>query len=114
MDIAIAVELLLGVGVDYGSASTYQALVASWRDVRPIPTKAALQAAWDAYVARQASDQTAQDTLKAAIVTTASGAVGKSLTALTATEVRALLALLLYKAGGVSASGVVKPLIEWF
>lgn len=44
-DYALAVERVLGV-VEYGSASTYEALVNSWRDVRPIPSQPVLDAAW--------------------------------------------------------------------
>lgn len=108
MDVGIAVEHLLGVA-EYGSASDYAALVRTWRDPRPLPTLQALEAAWQEVLA--ARDAAA--TLKAAILTTARGAEGKLLNALSAAEVRALMAILLWKAGGVAENATVKPLESW-
>lgn len=48
------------------------------------------------------------------ILNTAQSAVGVQLTALTAAQVRALMACMLYAAGGVDAATLtVKPLSEW-
>lgn len=58
-DYAIAVERLLGVA-EYGSAATYAELVRTWRDARPIPSEADLQAAWAAYQAAQAAAEQAK------------------------------------------------------
>lgn len=114
MDIALAVEQLLGEGIEFGSATDYVALQRSWRDTRhALPSLAALQAAWDAYVASEAAKQEAAETLKQLIRTTAQGAVGKRLDTLTAAEQRALLAVLLWQAGGVSNDGTVKALSAW-
>lgn len=65
-----------------------------------------------ARVAKDAADQEAR-VLKAAIVTTARGAEGKALNTLSANEVRALMAVLLWKAGGVADNGTVKALSDW-
>lgn len=48
MDIALAVEQLLPAA-DYRRADSYAALVDTWKDERPVPTEAALEAAWAAY-----------------------------------------------------------------
>jgi hypothetical protein len=61
----------------------------------------------------EANERTAANTLKNNIISIAAGAEGKVLTALTATEVRALMAILLYKAGGVDSANKVKPLSQW-
>lgn len=46
MDIALAVEKLLGVA-DYGTATTYADLQRTWRDARPIPTMEQLESSWE-------------------------------------------------------------------
>lgn len=56
MDLALAVEYLMGEA-DYRSAATYEALAATWRDARPLPTEAALRAAWEA---RQSAEKEAE------------------------------------------------------
>jgi hypothetical protein len=45
--------------------------------------------------------------------TLAGGAAGKLITNLTASEVRALVAVLLWKAGALTPDGAVRPLDEW-
>lgn len=67
VDIGIAVEALLGVGVQYGSAADYDTLVRTWHDSRPIPTEAALQTAYAAYLVTFNAEQTERsDNLTAA------------------------------------------------
>ena len=47
MDIALAIEKLLPAA-NYRRADDYATLAATWHDSRPIPTEAALIAAWEA------------------------------------------------------------------
>lgn len=44
-DYALAVEYLMGVA-EYGSAETYDLLVSTWRDERPVPSEHDLEGAW--------------------------------------------------------------------
>lgn len=53
MDLALAVEQLLPSAL-YHQFDTYEHLVATWFDPRPIPTEQALQTAWNAYLADKA------------------------------------------------------------
>lgn len=43
----------------------------------------------------------------------AQSAVGVGLTDLTAAQVKSLLAVLLWRAGGIAPDGTVKPLVQW-
>ncbi len=80
----------------------------------PKPTLAQLQTAYDAYVAAQATIQSQTNTLVNNIKQTAQSAVGVTLNNLTAAQRNALIAILLYKAGGVNISdGTVKALNDW-
>lgn len=51
--------------------------------------------------------------LRQRILTAAQSAVGVQLDQLTAVQIRALLAIVLFKAGAVGTSGVVQPLNTW-
>jgi XkdW protein len=87
--------------------------IAAWRLPDPQPTPAQLQAASDAYdvtLAQAASDASA---LRTQVVNVAQSAVGVLLTNLTAAQVRALLAVLLWKGGALDKDGKVRPLNEW-
>ena len=96
-----------GSGGDYGHTME----VVDWRDQATMkPTEGAVIADWQAY---QVEEQEAS-TLRQTILANAQSAVGKSLDVLTAAERNALIALLLYKAGGVHPrTGVVEPLGDW-
>lgn len=85
--------------------------VVEWRDQATMkPTEGAVIADWDVY---KGEEQEATN-LRQTILANAQSAVGKSLDALTAAERNALIALLLYKAGGVHPrTGVVQPLGDW-
>lgn len=71
---------------------------------------ATLAAQYDAAEAARESEASA---LRTAIIQAAQGAVGQSVTALTAPQVRALLVILLWKEGALTPAGVVRPLAEW-
>ena len=80
------------------------------------------QSALDIYAAHTlTAEEQAQEDIKTqalaarqTILNTAQSAVGVQLTALTAAQVRALMACMLYAAGGVDAQTLtVKPLSEW-
>lgn len=82
----------------------------------PLPDTPTPQQSADAASAREAAE--AQDradaaTLRARVLSVAQGAVGQQLDTLTAVQVRALMAILLWQAGGLTRSGAVRPLSEW-
>jgi hypothetical protein len=82
----------------------------------PLPTDPTPAQIAAAIAARQAAAQQAQSdalALRQRIVTLAQSAVGVSIDALTAGQRNALIACMLYKAGGIDAAGVVKPLSSW-
>jgi hypothetical protein len=54
-----------------------------------------------------------EDTTRALVVQAAGSAVGVNLTALTAVQQRALLAVLLWKAGAVNPDGTIRQLSAW-
>jgi hypothetical protein len=61
MDIALAVEEIyppssVEGAAQFRSAESYEALVATWSDARPVPTQQALADAWNAVQAKQAVD----------------------------------------------------------
>jgi hypothetical protein len=51
--------------------------------------------------------------LRQQVITIAQSAVGTRVDLLTAAQVRALIAVLLWKGGALDKSGVVRPLAEW-
>lgn len=53
------------------------------------------------------------EAIRTLVVQAAQNAVGVNLTALTAGQQRALLAILLWKAGAVNPDGTVRPLAQW-
>lgn len=62
--------------------------------------------------AKQANEQ-AVTAARALVVQTAQTAVGVAYGSLTAAQVRALLAVLLWREGALAADGTVKPLSSW-
>lgn len=50
---------------------------------------------------------------RALVVQTAAGAVGVRFDALTTTQLRSLLAIVLWQGGALDAAGVVRPLAQW-
>lgn len=91
-----------------------------WNLPDPIPTPAQIdQAVLDYDAARLAEQQakdaeeTAQASLRATLISAAQSAVGVRFNELTAVQVRALFAILLYREGGLTRDGVVRPLAEW-
>lgn len=77
------------------------------------PTEAEITTAAAAYDAAETQRQAEATTLRQQVISTAQSAVGVSITALTAAQVRALVAILLWKAGAIKADGTVKVLTEW-
>lgn len=69
----------------------------------------------EAVARKAAEDQAAADntTVKNTVVSLAQSAAGVLLTDLTAAQTRALLAVLLWKAGAIKPDGTVRPLGEW-
>lgn len=96
-----------GSGGDYGH--TMDAV--DWRDqAQSKPLEGEVIIGWDIYFEEQQEETTLRET----ILTNAQSAVGKTLDVLTSAERNALIALLLYKAGGVHPrTGVVQPLGDW-
>jgi len=85
--------------------------IPEWRDASTtMPSEAEIIAEYDLIL----SEQTTANTQLDAIKTTAQSAVGVALVDLTAAQQKALLAALLFKAGGVDLSdATVKPLNQW-
>jgi len=63
--------------------------------------------------AHNAAALTPEQTLRETVKTTAQSAVGVAYDALTAGQVRALFAILLWREGALNNDGTVKPLGEW-
>lgn len=82
----------------------------------PLPTdptpaeSAAAVTALDAAAQQTAADASA---LRQRILTVAQSSVGQSIDTLTAGQVRALVACLLYKASAIDKAGTVQPLGKW-
>lgn len=88
--------------------------IGDWRDPHTTkPTEAELYAEWDLYqaeVARQTDDEIA---LHNRLTTLAASTAGLQADQLSAVQVRALLTLLLWRAGAIQADGTVRDLAEW-
>jgi len=84
-------------------------------DAIPEPLVAAVVAAHDAAALDAARAQEATDaaTARTVVVQAAQTAAGVNLTALTPVQVRALLAVLLHKAGALNPDGTVRPPTTW-
>ncbi len=63
MDIALAVEEIYPAA-DYRRSETYEALVRTWKDERPVPTKEELDVAWEQVRTRQAAEAERQQQLE--------------------------------------------------
>lgn len=99
----------------YLEGSSVRSMLASeWPPPLPTdPTQAEIDAA---IASRQAAEQQAKTdaiALRQKILTVAQSAVGQSIDVLTAAQVRALVACLLYRAGALDKAGIVQPLGEW-
>lgn len=86
---------------------------ANWRLAEPIPTRAQLDDAVAAWAVSQAATQAAAVRLRTTVRSLVTGAVGKGVGSLTAGEIRALVAVLLWQIGALTADGTVRPLDEW-
>lgn len=89
------------------------AAIVMWNLQATQPTPAQLQAASDAYDVAAAQAASDASTLHTQVVTVATTAVGTLITNLTANQVRALLAVLLWKQNALTPLGAVRPLAEW-
>jgi hypothetical protein len=87
--------------------------IAAWRLPGEPPTEAQIAAAITAYDAAVTVRDADARQLRQRVRTLAGGAAGKLITDLTAAEVRALLAVLLWQAGALTPDGAVRPLDEW-
>lgn len=88
--------------------------VANW--IGPLPPDPTPQEISAAIAAREAARQAAiQDAaaLRQQIQTLAGSAVGVRVDLLTAPQVRALVAILLWQAGALDRTGTVQPLAQW-
>lgn len=98
--------------VDAGDV-TYQAWLGAGNLPTVIDSEASLMDVLAAQYPAGLLSSSPQGQLRTAIVSTAQTAVGVTLNNLTAAQVKALLAILLYKAGGVNNDGTVRPLSQW-
>jgi hypothetical protein len=87
--------------------------IAQWGLPDPQPTETELAAAIVAYDAAQAQRDTEAAALRQQIITLAQSAVGVRIDNLTAAQVRALVAILLWKGGALDKDGNVRPLGQW-
>lgn len=87
--------------------------IAAWRLAEAQPSEAELQAASDAYDVTKAQADSDAAALRARVRQTAQSAVGVLITNLDGNQVRALLAVLLRKAGALDKDGKIRPLADW-
>lgn len=85
--------------------------IAAWNgpDTQPGSVPAVVSA-WQAALIQGASDAAA---LRTRVIALAQSSVGIQIDALTAAQIRALTALLLYKQGAIDKNGAVLPLAGW-
>lgn len=97
-----------------GNGPGLYADIGEWRspDI-PKPTEVQVYAEWDKYLTEKTASDSADATLRNQVLTLAGSAVGVQIDQLTAAQVRALVAILLWKAGALTSTGAVKPLNQW-
>jgi hypothetical protein len=110
-DYALMVYRLRPTSAYHITGAAGYAGIGDWRDTGTTkPTQAECDAEWIVYQAEQATAVTNKN----AILALAQSAVGVQLSALTAAQIKALTACILYHVGGVDASTMtVKPLTDW-
>lgn len=98
-----------------GASSIVQSVLASvWPPPLPSdPTPQQSAAARALIVAAQTQAVSDAAALRARVLTLAQSAVGVQIDALTAAQIRALVALLLYKQGAIDKTGAVVALANW-
>lgn len=84
--------------------------IATWQGANRPADVSAVVATWRTAQDKQAVDAAA---LRTRVVSLAQSAVGTQIDALTPAQTRALLALLLYKAGAIDTTGAVLSLAGW-
>jgi len=89
------------------------AYIAAWHLPTPQPTPEQLQAASDAQESQEAQDAQAAAQLRQRIRTVALSSVGVAADQLTATQLRAIVIVLLRKAGALDADMKIRPFAEW-
>ena len=89
------------------------AFIAAWHLVQAQPTPAELQTASDAYDAQQAQLAADATALRQHVINLAQSAVGVAIDNLTAAQIKALFAVILWKAGALDKNGIVQPLATW-
>lgn len=89
-------------------------LCSDWTGPLPTdPTPAQSAAAVAARAAQAQQDVTDAAALRQRVITLAQSAVGIQIDQLTAVQVRALIAVLLHKAGAIDKSGAIRALDTW-
>lgn len=89
------------------------AYIAVWRLEAPQPTTEELAQADRAAEQAEQTAATEAAQLRQQVLTIAQSAVGVRIDALTAAQVRALVAVLLWRGGALRPDGTVRPLAEW-
>lgn len=84
-----------------------------WRGTGDVPSDQTITDAWTAYNTAQTAAATSATAARTAAVNIAGSAVGVAIGSLTAAQVRALVACLLWKNGALNSDGTVKPLASW-
>ena len=115
MDIAIAIEKIRP-GSQYllNKSVPPDQVIIEWRGPGDEPTQQELEGAWQVYSERVVVEQKAATKLKSNIKATVQSAEGVLLKDLTQGQFKALMAALLWKAGGVADDMTVKNLGDWY
>lgn len=88
-------------------------IVVYWDQDRVRSALEADYAAEQARMAGEEADREAQRQLKQAVLTVAQSAVGVRFDQLTAAQLRALFAIMLFREGALDNAGLVRPLGQW-
>lgn len=84
-----------------------------WRGPGTYPGDNTVISAWNTYNTSQQQAVNDVATAKAKAINIAQSTVGTNITDLTATQIKALIACLLFKSGAIDKNGVVKSLDTW-
>ncbi len=87
--------------------------IVRWGLPQTQPTNAELQADVATLNATDTAQKNEATTLRQQVISAAQSAVGSAINTLTAGQQRALLVILLWKAGALKPDGTVRPLAEW-
>lgn len=103
-------------GVDYVLRDDGKEVVIdidAWRLSAPIPDAAQLDTASTAYDSQQPVIKEQAQQIRAGVKQSAAAVIGKRFADLTAADVRALLAVVLWRNGGIAPDTTIRPFDDW-